>query len=127
MEYKIIATLGGGNLQRLYELNFIANRGFYRVPTKEFVSYTKKLLEYGLIKRNYYSNFRLNSIDTTYGITEKGINALECYKRMRYTNTKKDYLLKEEPVNMTASLGNPHEGISWNEKEGRWRADLNKI
>lgn len=133
--YWCLASLGAGNQLAYYELRWLVNnlaihRRCRAVSEDQIKKQFKKLLRYGLLNLDIPTHlpFKLTLPCSKFQITKKGGEALEYYKKMRYYGTKEDYKLGEGETNIYQPyLGKPQDGVSFDKRNKRWRADLNKV
>lgn len=101
LEYRLLTTVGGGNWYPVEHSYRIAKYHFKKLTLKEFEHILKKLVAYGLI-RAHYDGIKLISYKNELGITQKGSDCMEYWKRVRYAHTdKKNYLSEEGQAMIT--------------------------
>jgi len=113
IRYWIVASLGGGNAMTYRDLFLVSNRQSWRTSQSNFDKWLKVSIEYGLIKQNKPSSQK-NSPDVKYQITDRGGEALECYKKMRYFGTKEEYKLRDDHVSVEAQVPAMSKGNRFN-------------
>ena len=94
-EYRLLTSVGGGSW---YDLNhmFRTVRVFNKkITIKEFERLVRKHIAYGYIKARK-DGVKLMSYKNELGITQKGSDALEYWKRVRYSHTDNKHLLSSE-------------------------------
>lgn len=107
VRYWLLATLGGNNKFNYSNLLFILAK--CRVSNLDNVGKylsdeIKRALDYGLIRQSEsYSNKKNPHI--YYSITERGGDALECFKYSRYHNTKEAYKLDNSTQEVQLQMG----------------------
>lgn len=94
-DYKVLMTFGGGGWNSLtdsYRILFVKDKRF---KSQDFMRIIHKLLSYGWI-RGQREGINVKNYASRFGITQKGSDALEFYKGMRYHHTDKKALLSAE-------------------------------
>lgn len=107
--YKVLMTFGGGTWISLADSLRIAahrNKGMHVEKYKKLI---KKCLEYGWISTEK-SGLPVFAYKNMFGITQRGSDALEFYKSMRYNHTDKKYLLTKEGRAMITLPGQRYNG-----------------
>ena len=94
-EYRILTSVGGGSWYPVDHCYRIAKYHIKKLSVKEFERLLKKLVAYGHIRAKK-DGVKLVSYKNLVGITQRGSDALEYWKRIRYEHTdKKSFLSKE--------------------------------
>jgi len=94
-EYRVLASVAGGEWTHLTMMYFVLRRQIPGLTVDRLKDILKKLIAYNLIstQNEHLPFFNYNN---KLGITKKGSDALEYYKRVRYAMTdKKIYISKE--------------------------------
>lgn len=94
-EYRVLTSVGGGSW---YDLNHMMRtaRVFNKKLTEdEFKHIVHKHVAYGYIRARKDGS-PLISYKNEFGITKKGSDCLEYWKRVRYDHTKNKHLLSAE-------------------------------
>ena len=94
-EYKVLVSLGGGYWYDLNHMMRIAKYFNKKLTVKEFERIVKKHICYGLIRAKK-DGVKLLTYKNELGLTQKGSECLEYWKRVRYDHTDKKHLLGEE-------------------------------
>ena len=96
-EYNLLARFGSGtwmSLNDIYGMLTFGPKGI-KLTIDEFKKLVYKFLAYGFIQRKEY-NTTAFSHAARYCITHKGSDALEFYKKFRYTGTDKKHIVTKE-------------------------------
>lgn len=94
-EYRVLTTVAGGEWTHLSMMYYVAKREIKDLTVERLKQIISKLIAYNLISAETASLPPFN-YKNKLGITRKGSEALEYYKRVRYYMTdKKIYLSKE--------------------------------
>lgn len=94
-EYRVLMSVGGGSWYPVDHSFRIANFYIKTLNVKDFERILKKLVAYGHI-RAQKDGVKLVSYKNMIGITKRGSDALEYWKRIRYDHTDKKSLLSKE-------------------------------
>lgn len=94
-EYRVLMTFGGGAWNSLNDSYSIARFHNRAMTLEKFMHCIHKFLAYGWI-RGQKEGLNVFNYKARFGITQKGSDAMEFYKDMRYHHTDKKSLLSEE-------------------------------
>ena len=94
-EYRVLSSVAGGEWTHLSMMYYVIKHNLPDITVDELKYILKRLIAYNLVstQNEHLPPFNYNN---KFGITKKGSDALEYYKRVRYYQTdKKIYLSKE--------------------------------
>lgn len=94
-EYRVLTSLGGGSWYDLNHMMRVARTFNKKLSKEEFAKILKKQVAYGYIRARK-DGVALISYKNELGLTKKGSDALEYWKKVRYEKTNKKHLLGEE-------------------------------
>ncbi len=94
-EYRVLTSFGGGSWYDLNHAMRVAKHFKKDLTKEEFIKILKKHVAYGYIKARKPGVY-LVSYKNELGITHKGSDALEYWKRVRYERTARKRLLSRE-------------------------------
>lgn len=101
-EYRVLTSFGGGSWYDLNHSMRVAKHFKKDLTKEEFIRILKKQVAYGYVRAKK-DGVALVSYKNELGITKKGSDALEYWKRVRYERTSRKRLLSREG----------QDGITW--------------
>lgn len=94
-EYRVLTSVGGGSWYDLNHIMRVAKHFNKKLTASELEHILKKQIAYGYIRARK-DGVKLMSYRNELGITKKGSDCLEYWKRVRYDHTKRKHLLSAE-------------------------------